>query len=287
MKHSHSARIVPKKSLGQHFLVDDNISRKIVASLSVVPGDVVVELGPGTGALTRFLMERGSPLKGAAYVIAVELDPEAIHFLSSLGLGDGLKLVKEDMLKLDFNALSKEFRRPLKVVSNLPYNISGPMLARFFDFRHTIDEAILMLQKEVAQRVLSPPGKKTYGVLSVLLNYGYWVEGLFQVPRGAFRPIPKVDSMVIRLRKRESPPKSLVADHAIFKRLVRKAFQKRRKKVRNALFPFNGIDERGAFERCLEEANISPDLRPEDLSVEDFVDLANVLYTHLDRSKGS
>lgn len=281
-------KIHPKKALGQHFLTDKNIAKKIVHAITLPSSATIIELGPGTGALTRLLDECMAVSHGR--VIAIELDQRSISYLEGLSL-KVTTIRHGDMLKLNFRPLADEVGAPVTIVSNLPYNISGPMLARLFDQRRYISKAVLMVQKEMAERVAATPGNKQYGVLSVFLQYAYEVERLFAVPRSAFRPRPKVQSMVIRLTKREEAPVvtafdaadfTHMADEALFKKVVRCAFQMRRKKIKNALSPLMRTGKREIqMKELLNSIGISAEKRPEELHVEDFIKISNKLMQHI------
>lgn len=281
-------KIHPKKALGQHFLTDKNIAKKIVHAITLPSSATIIELGPGTGALTRLLDECMAVSHGR--VIAIELDQRSISYLEGLSL-KVTTIRHGDMLKLNFRPLADEVGAPVTIVSNLPYNISGPMLARLFDQRRYISKAVLMVQKEMAERVAATPGNKQYGVLSVFLQYAYEVERLFAVPRSAFSPRPKVQSMVIRLTKREEAPVvtafdaadfTHMADEALFKKVVRCAFQMRRKKIKNALSPLMRTGKREIqMKELLNSIGISAEKRPEELHVEDFIKISNKLMQHI------
>ena len=290
-------KIHPKKALGQHFLTDKNIAKKIVHAISLPSNTTIIELGPGTGALTGLLDKRMAVSRGR--VIAIELDQRSISYLEGLPL-KVTTIRHGDMLKLNFRRLADEIRAPVTIVSNLPYNISGPMLAKLFDQRRYISKAVLMVQKEMAERVAATPGNKQYGVLSVFLQYAYEVERLFAVPRSAFSPRPKVQSMVIRLTKRKEAPLVTVfhahdsgaafdvayfthmADEALFKKVVRCAFQMRRKKIKNALSPLMRTGKREIqMKELLNSIGISAEKRPEELHVEDFIKISNKLMQHI------
>ena len=212
-----------KKSLGQHFLNDENICRKILAALQERPFLRLLEVGPGGGALTKYLLE----LLGV-YFRAVELDDEKVDYL--IGKWPSLK---ERIIHQDFLTIDKPFDQPFTLVGNFPYNISTQILFKTLEWRSSIECIIGMFQKEVAQRVAAAPGSKTYGVISVLLQAFYSIEYLFDVRPGSFTPPPKVDSGVIRLLPRtDIPPMRSEADFFL---LVKTAFNQRRKTLRNAV----------------------------------------------------
>ena len=244
-----------KKALGQHFLTDRSIARSIVGALS--PGGVrdVLEIGPGTGVLTGYLLERDDiDLK------LVELDGESVDYLLTHFPGMQGRLYQADYLKLDIHNI---FGGQYRIIGNFPYNISSQIFFKILEDRDRVPEIVCMIQKEVAERIAEKPGSKTYGILSVLLQAWYDIEYVLTVGPGAFCPPPKVHSAVIRLRR--NPREELGCDERLFKAVVKTAFNQRRKTLRNALKPLlpEGFDSSDpVFE-----------LRAERLSVEDFVGL--------------
>ena len=221
-----------KKFLGQHFLKDDNIAKKIVASLQ--DSRNVLEIGPGTGILTKHLIEiPGINLK------LIDVDRESIEFLHNLYPDNKEKIILADFLKFDLNSL---FEGSFSIIGNFPYNISTQIMFRVLDYRSRVNEVVGMFQKEVAARIASPPGSKEYGILSVLLQAYYNIEYLFTVNETVFSPPPKVKSAVIRLVRNEIS--SLDCDEKLFVSVVKTAFNQRRKTLRNALssFKFNNDD---------------------------------------------
>lgn len=252
--------IRPKRLFGQHFLHDQNIARKIVSSLKVDNGpEPLLEVGPGTGALTRLLLE-----KGTFDLTVVEVDRDAVAYLRECFPGLEDRVVEADILKSDFNLF---FPGSYSVVGNFPYNISSQILFRVLEGRKKVRQVVCMLQREVAERLSSPPGNKTYGILSVLLQAYYSVRLLFRVPSTVFVPRPRVESAVIRLeRYREQLPS---CDEQLFTRVVKQAFNNRRKTLRNALKDINLPPE------ILGEQVFSR--RAEELSVDDFLGLTSLI----------
>ena len=256
---------VTKKRFGQHFLHDKNILRRIVEYVAPQPDDRLVEIGPGEGALTLPL------LREAGRLTVIELDRDLIEPLRARAAAIGeLTIVHRDVLSVDFSALARERGGgPLRLVGNLPYNISTPILFHCLDHAGVIRDMHFMLQKEVVDRMAAGPGSKTYGRLSVMLQLRCSVEPLFNVPPGAFSPPPKVDSAVVRLVP--LPPDQLPqADFAVIDRVVRAAFGQRRKTLSNALHGVAGADELAA-------AGIDPRARAEQLAPQAFVALARAL----------
>lgn len=251
-----------KKALGQHFLTDQHIAKTIVASLTDSPVRDVLEIGPGMGVLTQYLLQREDiELK------LVELDEESVDYLLTHFPGMQGKLYLADYLKLDIHKL---FPAQYRVIGNFPYNISSQIFFKILDDKDLVPEVVCMIQKEVADRIAEKPGTKTYGILSVLLQAWYDIDYIISVGSGAFAPPPKVQSAVIRLRRNSRT--ELGCDEKLFKTVVKTAFNQRRKTLRNALKPIlpEGFDS---------SAEIF-DLRAEKLSVEDFVALTTLIAEH-------
>lgn len=247
----------PKKSLGQHFLKDTNVAKKIVDSL-LTNGNAslpVLEIGPGTGVLTRLLTQR-FPER----LSLIEIDRESVEHLHKTFPSMAGRIIQGDFLKTDLEQL---FPGPFVIIGNFPYNISSQIFFKVLDYHDRVEEIVCMLQKEVADRICARHGSKVYGILSVLLQAFYDTENLFKVSPGVFHPPPKVMSAVIRLKR--NVRKKLPCDEVLFRTVVKQAFQKRRKTLRNALKHLNLPD----FVRSLELM----DKRPEQLSVEDFISL--------------
>ena len=257
------AKVKPKKSLGQHFLTDLNVAARIAATIDDCPDLPVVEVGPGMGVLTQFLLDAGRDLT------VVELDSESVEYLKQGHVG-GLKperIVEADFLQLDLASLTGG--RKMCIIGNYPYNISSQIFFKVLDNRHLVDECAGMLQREVAERICAREGSKTRGILSVLLQLWYDCEYLFTVPEHVFNPPPKVKSGVLRLRRNGITDPG--RDFALMRTVVKVTFGQRRKTIRNSaksLLP-PGV----AFPAdCPYGA-----LRPEQLSVEQFVELTNII----------
>ncbi|MGN6223397.1 16S rRNA (adenine(1518)-N(6)/adenine(1519)-N(6))-dimethyltransferase RsmA [Pseudoxanthomonas sp.] len=250
----------PKKSLGQHFLTDRSYIERIVLAVDPKPGDRLVEIGPGQGAITMPLLRRHGELT------AIEFDRDLITPLMEASEGVGrLTIIHKDVLAVDFGKLAGDER--LRLVGNLPYNLSSPILFHALEHAASIRDMVFMLQKEVVDRMAAGPGTKVYGRLSVMLQAYCTVTPLFVVPPGAFRPPPKVDSAVVRMVPR--PPAEIgVTDPRRFTEVVRAAFGQRRKTLRNAL---SGVCDAAA----IEAAGLSPDARAEQVEVAGFIRLAN------------
>jgi 16S rRNA (adenine1518-N6/adenine1519-N6)-dimethyltransferase len=251
-----------RKRFGQNFLVSPGVIRKIVDAVAPRAGDTVVEIGPGLGALTAPLLERVDHLH------VVEIDRDLIARLRERFPPERLTIHAGDALKFDFAALKET--GPLKIVGNLPYNISSPLLFHLADYAERVAEMHFMLQKEVVDRMVAAPGSGDYGRLSVMLQYRFWMERLFIVPPGSFNPAPKVDSAVARMIPLKVGAGGTADDEALFAKLVAAAFGQRRKMLRNTLREFGG-------ESLLEAQGIAPTARAEELAVADYVRLANAL----------
>lgn len=262
-----------KKALGQHFLTDQGIAGRIVSALSAVSGPDSVrdtlEIGPGTGVLTQYLLERADiDLK------AVELDGESVVYLLSRFPGIQGRLLQADYLRLDMHRV---FPGKYRIIGNFPYNISSQIFFKILDDRERVPEVVCMIQKEVAERIAEKPGSKTYGILSVLLQAWYDIEYCFTVGPGAFAPPPKVHSAVIRLTRNGRT--ELGCDEKLFKQVVKTAFNQRRKTLRNALKPLTG----SSFSDACDSSPVAAlmDLRAERLGVEDFVALTCAIAPHI------
>jgi len=250
-----------RRPLGQHFLFDPIILTKIIDCSAITSEDTVVEIGPGKGTLTRFLAT------SAKKVIAIELDKRLIGRLKeSLSTFPNVEIVLANALKFPYETIEGKF----KVVANIPYYITTPLLFRLLEFREKIPSMTLLLQKEVAERIVASAGNKDYGVLSITLQLYTKPIIKFLIPQSAFSPPPKVDSAVVYF---EVSPVCLfkIRDEAFFLKIVRTAFSQRRKVITNSLKTFNGIKE------ALQKAGINPKLRPDALSIEDYIQLAEAL----------
>ena len=252
MSEAHRAR----KRFGQNFLVDQNIIRRIVDAIAPKPGETVVEIGPGLAALTEPLLERCGKMQ------VVEIDRDLVARLRER-FGDELTINEGDALKFDFAALGHD----LRVVGNLPYNISTPLLFHLAECAEHICDMTFMLQKEVVERMVAAPDEEAYGRLGVMLQYRFEIAKLFDVSPGCFRPVPKVVSAIVRLKPR--PVAALGAqDEKLLGKIVTAAFGQRRKTLRNTLAAFLTAD-------ALSALGIDPGARGETLSVEDFVRISN------------
>ena len=250
---------IPRKRFGQNFLTDQNVLSDIIRVIAPAAGDNMVEIGPGQGAMTALLLAHLSRLN------VVELDRDLVAMLQKKFSPDKLIIHSGDALQFDFGALQPT-QGKLRIVGNLPYNISSPLLFHLTQYAQQVEDQHFMLQKEVVQRMVAPPGGKDYGRLSVMLQWRYQMEMLFIVPPTAFDPPPKVDSAIVRMRPIESP---LACEQARLEQVVTQAFSQRRKVIRNSLSSL-------FTEQQLIAAGIDPQARPETISLEQYVALTHL-----------
>ena len=259
-----TTKVRPKKFLGQHFLHDQSIAKRIVGSLEVSSEDNrVLEIGPGMGVLTKLLLELKS-----INLKAIEIDRDSVAYLKINY--PGLAVIEGDFLEVDIGQI---FSQNFSIIGNFPYNISSQIFFRILENRNVVDQVVCMIQKEVADRIASPSGSKVYGILSVLLQAYYDIDLLFKVQPGAFTPPPKVISAVIRLKRNNV--NKLRCNEELFVRVVKQGFNMRRKTLRNALKNLNLAAEISALQIM--------DKRAEQLSVDEFIDLTLLI----DRSRGA
>lgn len=251
------SKVKPKKHLGQHFLNDKNIAKKIVDGLSVKENKNVLEIGPGMGVLTEFLVQNTS-----LNLKVIEIDRESVAYLKENLIKDEEQIIEGDFLKLQ---VLKDYDQ-VSIIGNFPYNISSQIFFKVLENRDKVDEVVCMIQKEVADRIRAPHGSKTYGILSVLLQTFYDIDYLFTVHENVFIPPPKVKSGVIRLRRNSK--KELGCDEKLYFQVVKATFNQRRKTIRNSV------------KNLIKEVDFESNylhLRPEQLSVEDFISLTKEL----------
>ncbi len=259
-------KIYPKKHLGQNYLIDENVSKKIVGSFSPEHGQVILEIGPGKGALTKHLIEYNENLT------AVELDRSNCEYLAEKF--PGLKLINDDVLKINFRdvlktSLQKSSINKSRIIGNIPYNITSGILFKLIDEREYISDAQLMMQEEVAQRLTAKPSTKEYGILSVMVQVFSTPKLLFKVSANCFYPKPKVDSRIVKIEF-GNKLEQRIANLDFFRKFVRTAFGTRRKTLRNSLKNLNITNER--------VLDFDFNRRAESLSVEEFIDLSNETY---------
>jgi len=262
--------IRPKKHLGQNFLIDENILNKIIAVSGLTEDDLAVEIGAGLGHLTVKLAEV------VQKVTSLELDDRLFAELQQISTEyANVELIHADVLKFDLSTLFQTFQRNrTKVVANLPYYITTPILLKLLKLRSSIQTCVLMIQEEVARRIIAPPNNKTYGSLTILVNYHAEPEIALKVPATCFYPVPKVNSALLLLKMRESP-KVQVADEKLFFQIVRSAFMYRRKTLKNALKMSGLALSTDAVNAAFELLGIEPNRRGETLSIEEFASLAD------------
>jgi 16S rRNA (adenine1518-N6/adenine1519-N6)-dimethyltransferase len=250
---------IAKKKFGQNFLKDAAIIHSIIQSINPLPNDLLIEIGPGLGALTKPLLEKTNRL------LAIELDRDIVSWMENQYSKKNITIFNEDVLNFNFN----QFDQKIRIVGNLPYNISTPILFKCIDNILNIKDLHFMLQKEVVDRMIAIPSSPEYGRLSVMLQYYFAMEHLVDVPKASFEPEPKVESSFVRLIPYEQYP--FIANNLEqFARIVKEAFSQRRKTIRNTLKSF-------ISENDFEKIGINPQLRAENLSVSDFVKISNYL----------
>ena len=262
------------KSLGQNFLIDSNVVDNIVEGAQIGPDDYVIEVGPGIGTLTREISKR------AKNVIAVEIDKNLIPILGkTLSDLENVELINEDILKMDIKkVIDEKFEgKRVKLIANLPYYITTPIVMRFIEEEIPVSSIVVMIQKEVADRMNASPSTKEYGSLSVAVQYYCETEIVTNVPKTVFIPQPKVDSTVIRLDVLENP-RIKVMDKKLFFKVVKGAFSKRRKTILNCLGSYDMGMPKEDIKRILQSAGIDPVRRGETLSIDEFATLANEFY---------
>ncbi len=261
-----------QKKYGQNFLIDTNILENIISAAEVTKHDCVLEIGPGIGTMTQYLCEN------AREVVAVEIDKKLIPVLEDTLSGyDNVTIINEDILKTDINAIADEKNdgKPIKVVANLPYYITTPIIMGLFENNIPMESITVMVQKEVAQRMQVGPGTKDYGALSLAVQYYAEPRLMFTVPSGCFMPRPNVDSAVVKLTRRKEPPVA-VKDEKFMFRIIRAAFNQRRKTLINSLN--NAFDlslSKDDVSSALESMGLLPNIRGEALTLEQFAELSN------------
>ena len=263
-----------QKKFGQNFLIDSHVLNKIIAGAGVTKDDFVLEIGPGIGTLTQYLCE------AAGKVFAVEIDKNLLPILEeTLAPYDNVTVINEDILKLDLNAIAREYNggKPIKVVANLPYYITTPIIMGLFEAHVPLENLTVMVQKEVAKRMEAGPGTKDYGALSLAVQYYAEPYIVANVPCNCFMPRPNVDSAVIRLTRHEQMPVAVKDEAQMFK-MVRAAFNQRRKTLVNSLNNSPGLNfTKEDIQNALAEMNLSATVRGEALTLEQFAALSDLL----------
>lgn len=265
--------ISANKSLGQNFLINDEVIEKIVDSSNISENDLIIEIGPGLGTLTARLLEK------AKKVIAIELDTKMVKILNDrFSLYDNFELINEDVLKVDLNKLIKENKEKenvqnVKVVANLPYYITTPIIMKLLEDKLDIESITVMIQKEVAKRLAAKPGDKLSGAITYAVNYYCEPEEIVIVPNSSFIPEPEVESEVINLKLRKTPPVKLINEELFFK-IIKASFMQRRKTLINGLSNSNIMTKEEARE-LLKKSGLSENVRGENLTLEDFANITN------------
>lgn len=266
----------PKKKLGQNFLVDKNIQKKIIGACAFRESDTVLEIGPGRGELTEYLV------RTVSFVYAVEIDPQLSNILKEgLNHFSNLKIINKDILKFNPEECLADTAGRIKIIGNIPYYISSPVIERLLNFRDIIETVFVTLQKEYAERLTASCGTKDYGSFSCFVQYYAAPKVLFTIKKNSFFPVPKVDSCFVRMDIRQRPLCE-VKDEKFFFRVIRASFNKRRKTLRNSLTGIISKEGLGAF---FGEYEINANIRPEDLALADFANLANMAIEY-DKRQG-
>ena len=267
-----------QKKFGQNFLINTGVLEEIIEAAEITADDFVLEIGPGIGTMTQYLCEN------AREVVAVEIDKNLIPILAdTLSAYDNVEVINEDILKVDIKTWAEERNggKPIKVVANLPYYITTPIIMGLFESHVPIDSITIMVQKEVADRMQEGPGSKEYGALSLAVQYYANPEIVVNVPPSCFMPQPKVGSAVIRLTRHEQPPVD-VENEALMFQLIRASFNQRRKTLANGLNNFPGLNvSKEVIQQCIEELGVPVTVRGEALSLEQFAKLSNIIGKHM------
>ena len=266
-----------QKRFGQNFLIDEHVLEKIIDSSGITKDDFILEIGPGIGTMTQYLAE------AAREVAAVEIDSSLIPILKdTLKEWDNVTVINNDILKTDIKKIADEKNggKPVKVVANLPYYITTPIIMGLFESHVPIDSITIMVQKEVADRMQEGPGSKEYGALSLAVQYYAKPEIVVNVPPSCFMPQPKVGSAVIRLTRHSEPPVAVKSEKLLFQ-VIRASFNQRRKTLANGLANYGAFGlPKEELQACIEELGVPVNIRGEALSLEQFAQLSNIIYDH-------
>ena len=266
--------IKANKSLGQNFLIDEQVVKQIAESGNITEKDLVIEIGPGLGTLTKELLEK------AGKVICIELDEKMVKIIKDrFSLYKNFEVIQEDVLKVDLKRLIEKEKEEgtiehVKVVANLPYYITTPIIMKLLEEKLQLDSIIVMIQKEVAKRLVAIPGKKETGAITYTVNYYAEGEEILEVPNTAFIPEPEVTSEVIKLKIRKEKPVQ-VKDEKLMFEIIKKAFMQRRKTLINALTNNKVFKDKEEGKKILNELNLAENIRPEKLTLQDFADITN------------
>ena len=266
----HKYKIQANKSLGQNFLIDNSVIEEIINNSNIGKEYLVIEIGPGLGVLTNRLLQE------AKYVISVELDPRMVDILQdrfSSNIDNGqLEIINDDILKVDLQRIIEEKKpsiKHVKIVANLPYYISTPIIIKLLENRLSIDEIIVMVQKEVAERLIARTGSREAGTITYLVEYYAQAESVVKVPKESFIPSPKVESEVIKLKVRKQP-KIAIKDEKILFNIIQKSFMQRRKTLANALVNSHIMADKTSVEEMLNTLGLDKNVRGESLTLEQF-----------------
>lgn len=266
-----------QKKFGQNFLIDTGILEEIIEAAQITKDDFVLEIGPGIGTMTQYLCE------AARAVVAVEIDTNLIPILKdTLAEYNNVDVLNEDILKVNISKLAEEKNngKPIKVVANLPYYITTPIIMGLFESHVPIDSITIMVQKEVADRMQEGPGSKEYGALSLAVQYYAKPEIVVNVPPSCFMPQPKVGSAVISLTRHSEPPVTVKSEKLLFQ-VIRASFNQRRKTLANGLANYGAFGlPKEELQACIEELGVPVNIRGEALSLEQFAQLSNIIYDH-------
>lgn len=273
----HKYKIQANKSLGQNFLIDNSVIEEIINNSNIGKEDLVIEIGPGLGVLTNRLLQE------AKYVISVELDPRMVDILQdrfSSNIDNGqLEIINDDILKVDLQRIIEEKKpsiKHVKIVANLPYYISTPIIIKLLENRLSIDEIIVMVQKEVAERLIARTGSREAGTITYLVEYYAQAESVVKVPKESFIPSPKVESEVIKLKVRKQP-KIAIKDEKILFNIIQKSFMQRRKTLSNALVNSHIMADKTSVEEMLNTLGLDKNVRGESLTLEQFGEISDYI----------
>ena len=266
--------ITANKKLGQNFLINDDVIEKIILSANIEQNDIIIEIGPGLGTLTKKLIEK------AGKVIAIEIDNKMINILNDrFKQCDNFVLINQDVLKTDLNKLISQYKKSfekVKIVANLPYYITTPIIMKLLEEKLDIESITVMIQKEVAQRITADPGDKLSGAITYSVNYYAIPEEIIVVERDSFIPAPEVDSEVIKLYIRNIPAVNVI-DEKMFFNIIKASFMQRRKTLLNSLANFGITKDKEKLKEILIKAEIDEDIRGERLTIEQFAKLSNLI----------
>ena len=269
-------KIKAKKDLGQNFLINDDVIEKIIEKSQIEKNDLIIEIGPGLGVLTNLLLEKSDN------VVAIELDKRMVEIISKrFILKNNLQIINEDVLKVDLNKLINERKKQtninkVKIVANLPYYISTPIIMKLLEEKLEIDEIIVMVQKEVAQRLVAKTGTKDVGAITYAVEYFSEAEKVIDVPKESFIPSPKVESAVIKLKIRKEAYVQVKDEKMLFN-IIQKSFSQRRKTLVNALVNGKIVESKEKAEKIIKQLNINENIRGEKLTLEDFARICNTI----------